>query len=220
MFAPVGPLYDVFARYRLRSVRACQCCHDDDQVQALRAKPLRALLAGDFSCYPRCAMSLWGDEYDFKHFLPRLLELSLGQPGFFDLQDKLRQAAWPEWLRDERLAVAALVRHEAERKLRFGLERPSACLDDLYFVGEDPRPILERLLADATVPPRWYAELVLEAGQGMQSPAGLSASPSVYVDWLFEAPRADALERAFFAAETGEDQRLYSSALGVLEWFG
>jgi hypothetical protein len=41
----------------------------------LQRKTLRELTASDLELFSRKAMSTWGDEADFRHFLPRILEL-------------------------------------------------------------------------------------------------------------------------------------------------
>jgi hypothetical protein len=88
---------------------ACPCCvHDDDQAK-LRSRPLRELTADDLEHYVWKAMSTWGDANDFRHFLPRVLELATGHPddlfGTEIVLGKLGYATWWGWPKPERDAV-------------------------------------------------------------------------------------------------------------------
>ena len=85
-----------------------------------RSKPLGDLLAADLERYAFKAMSTLGTVQDFKHFLPRLLELVArdGEIGSTDVEvvlGKLRYAGWTRWPQDERVCLeqflAALWRH-------------------------------------------------------------------------------------------------------------
>ena len=105
-------LYAAFAGYRVRhAMEACPCCVTDDDQRRLLSKPLRDLSADDLDLYAYKAMTTWGTVADFKHFLPRLLELASNDTdaGLLDivgLADKLCYGHWSEWPQDEREAVA------------------------------------------------------------------------------------------------------------------
>ncbi|RVX46784.1 hypothetical protein EDD27_9687 [Nonomuraea polychroma] len=69
-------LYAVFSRYPLPAETAvCDHCVSPESVQAARAAPLRLLTASALQPYASHAISTWGDLEEFKHYLPRLLEL-------------------------------------------------------------------------------------------------------------------------------------------------
>jgi hypothetical protein len=110
--AAVATLYSVFARYGLEShVEGCPCCvHDEDQV-LIRSRPLRELTDDDLDKYARKAMTTWGDADDFRHFLPRLLELATGDPSVEVeiLLSKLLAARWWEWPQPEQDAVESVL---------------------------------------------------------------------------------------------------------------
>ncbi len=70
-------LYETFSSYPLRAVAdisRCDHCVTDEDDALLRAKPLRELTAHDLS-FVVGNPGTWGEEVDFKHFLPRLFEL-------------------------------------------------------------------------------------------------------------------------------------------------
>jgi hypothetical protein len=69
-------LYVAFAQYRLRErIDACKHCHSSDDDRLLRSKRLRELGVQELHHYIWDAMTTWGDDYDYRHFLPRILEV-------------------------------------------------------------------------------------------------------------------------------------------------
>jgi hypothetical protein len=69
-------LYKIFESYRLRAdTEPCPCCHSSEDGARLRSKLLCKLGPKDLSKYAMDALYTWGTENDFKHFLPRILEL-------------------------------------------------------------------------------------------------------------------------------------------------
>jgi hypothetical protein len=72
----INDLYVAFSPYQLReAISFCDHCHSPDDDQLLRSKKLRELGINELHQYIWDAMLVWGDEYDFKHFLPRILEI-------------------------------------------------------------------------------------------------------------------------------------------------
>ncbi len=72
----IGKLYATFAKYPLRHpVIGCPCCVSEADQERLASKELRQLDGADLAQFVWKAMTTWGDEDDFKHFLPRILEL-------------------------------------------------------------------------------------------------------------------------------------------------
>jgi hypothetical protein len=104
----IEQLYAVFRRYPRRDLTACDDCVTGEDHHRLMARPLRQLEEADFGMYPRRAMTTWGDADDFRHFLPRLLEL-IADNCLLDasivLLSKLPCAGWREWPVDEQRAV-------------------------------------------------------------------------------------------------------------------
>jgi hypothetical protein len=104
-------LYTQFARYPLKPVIAgCPHCVSGDDNDQLHVRPLRQLTPHDFRRYAFKALTTWGDADDFRHFLPRLLEL-IAFDDFKSLvnaeivTDKLRYAQWQQWDKHEVRAV-------------------------------------------------------------------------------------------------------------------
>ncbi|MEM1321090.1 MAG: hypothetical protein AAGG75_12625 [Bacteroidota bacterium] len=82
-------LYQTFAAYSLNGkIDKCPCgCISEEEEQKIYSKPLRALTVEDIGFYSNKAMTTWGEEADYKHFLPRIIELYIENPsnGWIDL---------------------------------------------------------------------------------------------------------------------------------------
>ncbi len=91
----IAALYEVFSRYPLSSnIDYSPLLNLNREEKRLRSKALRDLMSTDLSDYTSKAMTVFGDEDDFKHFLPRILELYV-ITAQFDLDiiiDKLMMA--------------------------------------------------------------------------------------------------------------------------------
>lgn len=115
--AAIEGLYSVFGRYPRRStIDGCPCCVRAEAQAALN-KPLRKLACEDLSHFAFKAMTTWGDDRDYRHFLPRILDLAATQAGRswpgFDLEiqlGKLERAGWNRWKEPERIALQAYFR--------------------------------------------------------------------------------------------------------------
>lgn len=105
-------LYSAFAGYPLKPrIYGCECCVSPKDDVRIHSKPLRQLDWADLQRFAHKSMSTWGDVDDFKHFLPRLLELlpELNSwPICMDrLCPKIYEAGFQDWPEAERLAVDA-----------------------------------------------------------------------------------------------------------------
>lgn len=102
--AAIEKTYTIFERYPLHHpVIGCPCCISKADQERLASRPLRLLDAFDLDRFIWKTMSTWGDENDFKHFLPRMLELVTdpherrGLPAHLILFGKLSYCkAWTE----------------------------------------------------------------------------------------------------------------------------
>jgi hypothetical protein len=106
----INALYSTFAHYQLGDdFTGCDCCVDPEHSVRLAAPPLRELTYGDLERYANKAITTWGDVRHFKHFLPRLLELTIEhREDFLDLAivfGKLKYGEFDSWAQQERAAV-------------------------------------------------------------------------------------------------------------------
>jgi hypothetical protein len=110
----IRELYRVFAPYRSSAHPVgCPCCVNAGDASVLFSRPLERLSADDLRRFTRKVLTTWGDEQDFKHFLPRMLELlvvDLAAPvNCDDVFLKLALAKWREWPSVERVAVEGYI---------------------------------------------------------------------------------------------------------------
>lgn len=101
-------LYQVFALHRASLRCYCTCCVTPEDNQRLLSKRLRELSANDLWYYLQMAMTTWGEVEDFKHFLPRIIEVVVDDGmdfGVFEVVPKLAYAEWSQWPEQEQAAV-------------------------------------------------------------------------------------------------------------------
>ena len=132
--------YNVFSAYEFSGLNwanreDCNVAYSDlsrDNL-ALGHHSLRELTAGDLGAYYHQAISIIGTVDDFKHFLPRMLELLVSDPrsGFHPtvLRLNLEAADFSAWSEGERLAVLTVLTESGRRdliKLASSLEQGAA----------------------------------------------------------------------------------------------
>ncbi|MBY0373940.1 MAG: hypothetical protein K2Q23_08085 [Bryobacteraceae bacterium] len=102
-------LYSTFGSYPLRDrIDSCPCCRGQQETRHLHTKALRDLTPEDLGPYAFRAMTTVGDVDDFRHFLPRILELVAELPVDPEVVlSKLTYAKWTEWPAGEIEAVRA-----------------------------------------------------------------------------------------------------------------
>lgn len=110
MNAVTNNLYKTFAAYHIGDdFVGCDCCVTPGDSAKIATRPIRDLAIGDLERYSRKAMSTWGTAQHFKHFLPRLLELTIEYHDYFlDLSvvfGKLKDAGFESWPPHEQDAV-------------------------------------------------------------------------------------------------------------------
>lgn len=69
IFCDLVAFFDDFA--------GCSCCVSDEDCNRLGGTPLKQLTYDDLERYSRKAISKWGEAHHLKHFLLRLLEISI-----------------------------------------------------------------------------------------------------------------------------------------------
>ncbi|GER84005.1 hypothetical protein KTAU_26420 [Thermogemmatispora aurantia] len=108
----IARLYRIFAAYPFRrQMWVCPHCVTPEEIARLGRVPLEQLSGSDLQRYAWKALTTWGEVVDFKHFLPRWLEIILrGQDDGFALEfsqlaAKLDYGQWRAWPRAEQEAV-------------------------------------------------------------------------------------------------------------------
>src|SRR5215207_7135536 len=170
-------LYRTLAAHPLRPViAACPHCVESGTIptadrEAMRQAALRSLDADHLRRYTTSALTTWGDDVDFRHFLPRLLELAAAE-AFDDfvrwvLLSKLTYAVWRTWPEPERRAIEAFLFAVWERVLaapphagRWVVANAEAERDLTPYIDALPKP--DRLHAL-----RHLANIVADDGEAM-----------------------------------------------------
>lgn len=189
----ISALYERFARYPLppSSSYSTHTTITEADARALRSRPLRDLTGRDLRKYSMKALTTWGDENEFRHYLPRLFELLAIEASWTDvstLLGKLSTGRWRSWPASEQRAVeeylAALSRPVIEGTMPFSLavfalgtsnaEAPLAPLATAWRTTPGTSPVvqlaslvvLERdsLLRDGVVGRRWSEDARQELG--------------------------------------------------------
>lgn len=110
LLTAIDNLYKVFMPYTVLGNirdRSCDCCVSDEEIKELLSKQLKELNKDDIRHFMTSATTTFGDVNDYKHFLPRILELTTD----FDVLDdfltfeKLNYSNWELWKEEEIEAI-------------------------------------------------------------------------------------------------------------------
>lgn len=146
-------LYAVFMRYPLDpKMEACAHCVSAAEVARLSSVPLRQLSADDLQRYSFKAITTWGTVLDFKHFLPRLIELCAQGDivhGVDSTRNNLLHADWETWPQDERVAIIEFLRAAWPMQTRRYYDDAEKWHETLVALGEDGFPFLRSWLQSA-----------------------------------------------------------------------
>jgi hypothetical protein len=155
--AALDAVYAAFDRYRRPTALEAAPGRDPKGVLArLSAKPLAELTADDFGGYLGWAMTTMGGGGDYKHFLPRILELAVRGPAQVHvggdpegLARKILYGQFSDWTADERAAIVAAFDAAWRQALRASPEEEEAedWLRGLIVLGEPVEAPLAAWLA-------------------------------------------------------------------------
>ncbi|MEU6424426.1 hypothetical protein ABZ860_00910 [Microbispora sp. NPDC046973] len=214
----LGALYGAFSRYPLPAkTDACEHCVSAERVRAARAAPLRMLSASALEPYAWNGLYTWGDVEEFKHYLPRLLELLILEEldGVHARSLMLRLGVrWQNWRRIERDTVVAAVGAWWRHTLNH------------YPRDVDVMTMIETIAADlkldlAPYLTEWEPNTTEAAARHMawlmhDFTVAVAQDAEWYVlldRWIRGTAPAAILERAFFSASSPEVAQELSDAL-------
>ena len=220
-------LYTTFAQYPFRpEIDGCPCCVTAQDQQKLSAKALNLMESEDLSHYSFKAMTTWGDVEDFKHFLPRLLDLSATTGlayGYEVVLGKLEYAKWNDWEETEKDAIRAFLLAWWTESVT---KEVGLLVDfvDLYTLLGDIDPLLycwvinfeDQSFRNLV----WFIQLnyYYLIGQKSYFEELNSASVHKILSWIIE--KKDLLEKGFYHFETIDPEfaQEISDALYMLDW--
>ncbi|MEV1199493.1 hypothetical protein [Microbispora rosea] len=195
----------------------CDHCVSAERVRAARAAPLRMLTAAALSPYAWNGLYTWGDVEEFKHYLPRLLELLILEEldGLHAPSLMLRLGVrWQTWSKIEQEAVIGTVGAWWRQTLS-SYPRDVDGMDLIEIIADDLKLDLAPYLAE------WESNTTEAAARHM---AWLMHDFTVAVAhgaewyalldrWIRGTAPAVILERGFFSASSPEVAQELSDAL-------
>ena len=106
-------------------IEGCPCCISSRGTDVLLTTPLRQITGQQLWRYVSGVFLTVGDERDFRYLLPRILEVSVTDPGNANdaeiVLGKLALAGWESWALNERRAIEELVNAWFEHALSVDL---------------------------------------------------------------------------------------------------
>jgi hypothetical protein len=237
----IGTLYQVFAQYRARhDMSHCYHCVSQNDISKLLAIPLKVLSLENLDKYLWKAMTTWGEVEDFKHFLPRILELTptIDDSDVFIIGSKLEYAHFDNWPELERKAVTDFLQIWWNQELsQFPPDghlwdcpcaRSDDCLQCLSSATKDVRTFLEIWQKNPHVSAvRHLSHFILEHVESLTSNKELnwdtpwreSIEPKKQViAFLLDDRTLKKLETAFFSYSNALFAFEFSEAVKKLEW--
>jgi hypothetical protein len=227
--AAIEKLYSAFSSYPLPAASAYSkhTTISEDDVRALRSRPLRDLSGAELSKFSMKALTTWGDENEFRHYLPRMLELVVDEPNWTDvptLFGKLSTAEWRAWPAEEQQAIEQYVNVLTASVLRGDV---AVSLANVALGASNAGIPLSNLVNTWSHTPG-AAAVVQLASLIVLERNDLLRSGSVGHRWTDEAKRAlsllicssetqQRLEEAFFHLSDPVQADMVSNALGILE---
>jgi hypothetical protein len=207
-------------------MQACLCCVSSDQKHALGQGRLRTRTAGGLSLFAFKAMTKWGTEDDFRHFLPRLLELrALSTPADVDdfvLFGKLTYANWRSWPLAEQQAVEQFLTAWG-RHLMSVYPHSSSLLEYmqiLVLLSDDVTPFLDTWWQAARRTPtalRHFADFASDYLSGWRQRDFLHHKAQID-GWLADTSKEDLLVDKALSAPSADAERLGKAADDLRAW--
>jgi hypothetical protein len=154
----IDDCYEVFASYPPpRALNASPLRDPVAILKTLTSAPLRELTGEQLGAYAGWAMTTVGDAKDYRHFLPRILELAVSDARWHGLDPpiiagKLNYGGWQTWPQEEQAAIRDLF----AEAWHYGLGQhpdesdPSGWLCGIAIIGGDLDAALEAWLSSAS----------------------------------------------------------------------
>lgn len=228
-------LYVTFNCYQGQHFEGCPHCVSFEDSAALRRAPLRRL-GRELDRYLFKALTTWGTEDDFKHFLPRLLELYASSSDSWLLCDKLGYARWRSWPDAEKRAVENyLMTVWREALANYGFPLPGNFLLttmatlELDLAPYDLRVTLnEWRMENTRESARRLADFVLEHNGALFGSSPSSGRLTLWQlrpdiaeevrEWLVDPSTRDWLEASFLAHGDADVARVFDSLESVARY--
>jgi hypothetical protein len=228
----VTRLYKVFSRYKREQIR----CEMTDRLLIDTGRPLREFTHADLDYYAWKAMSTLGTREDFKHFLPRLLELSTERDplglgtNVGGVLMKLQYGECHKWPEAEKAVLLEFF--VTSWRLALTVPDPRLHVEDLLegiaLFAADVTPYLrEWASSDDAAALRHLCAYIPSLAHGIRKektpPARLvyrwiNLDPAPLLRWLIDPATEASLEAAFFRHAQEPVAQELSQAIEELRW--
>ena len=146
-------LYSVFSHYTIESNlrdRCCDCCVTNYEIKSLLSKQLKNLNKDDIGHFMRSAITTYGDVNDYKHFLPRILELLVNNESLVDDFLTFEKLNYSQWLKWDLKEIKAIKKY-FELLLQKSIENELTSVSDFIFLNLEYNDIslLEAIIIDS-----------------------------------------------------------------------
>lgn len=219
--ATLRGLRAAFAAYpRRESIEVCPHCQGRPDPEVLPRIPLERLTCPQLSPFAFRAITAWGDADDYRHFLPRVLELAASPEGRdfpgFDLgvvASKLELCDFGTWPEAQRAAVSAYLREVWDSARSEDPEAGGWSTEEVLAaaarLADDVTPFLAAWAQDASPTATLRLADLLEAAR-----RPLLEDGDLGVRWR-DAPGSEAVAR--WLCEPGRRERLAALRAQALE---
>ena len=137
----IEAVYDAFASPTPPIIEGCPCCISTRGVDVLLSTPLRKLTGQQLWQYVSGAYLTVGSDLDFRYLLPRILEISVSDPGNANDPEivigKLARAQWRSWSAKEQRVIEEFL----DAWFEWSLARDLQGVDDGW-IGEEAESVL------------------------------------------------------------------------------
>jgi len=147
----IGSLYRAFrAVPKPHHIDGCPCCIDRKEIGVLLRKQLQNVTPAELSSYASSAFLTSGEAADYLYFLPRILEISATEPGWWpdpEITGRAIRAAKPDtWTTAQRTALNDYLEAVISTAIQSG---NYSVLDEwicaIGRMGFDVRPFLDQI---------------------------------------------------------------------------
>ena len=220
-------LYITFSKYPLKStIEGCPCCVSDSNKSTLHSKQLRELEDEDLSRYAFKAMTTWGDLNDYKHYLPRIFELTAKRKLIVDTfvtLGKLEYGNWNQWDKQEQESIFEFLNAWWKYDVNSSNYFDTEVLIELHKYLKDLKPMLKNWNVNIeTQGFRNFVELVEYhyheiAGKNTTFKSLSNAEMKIFKNWIMS--NVEKLESGFFKFENDDKEfsESISNALYIIE---
>jgi hypothetical protein len=168
----IEALYRAFADVpKPTHIDGCPHCLDHKEIGTLLGKPLREVAPSELTPYACSAFLTVGDRADYLYFLPRILEVSVTEPGWWPDPEvtgrAIRSAGPATWTQAQRAALDAYLAALVDTIVGEGPhDRLDPWVCAIGRAGLDVRPVLARVEASPAAVRAFYEANAAELANG------------------------------------------------------